>query len=279
MVRSALTAAVFLGCGLSIAPAGAGPGPLTLAPHRAVYDLSLADTSTGGSVASVSGRMVMEFTGSRCAGYTTKLRFVTETEDSDGKNQVTDSRASTFEAGDGRRLDFTNETYTDDTLAEESHGSASRKDQSIAVALSKPADKKFNLASGIVFPTEQMEKILDSARKGERFLSLDLYDGSEDGQTVFDTAGVIGPASSAEDDVGDETAVKAAGIAALRHWPVTISYFEQKDATDKPPFYVMHFVMYENGVGRSLKIDYGDFALDGRLTRLDMLPSQPCSVN
>jgi hypothetical protein len=37
--------------------------------------------------------------------------------------------------------------------------------------------------------------------------------------------------------------------------------------------------MYENGVGRSLKIDYGDFALDGRLTRLDMLPSQPCPVN
>src|SRR5258707_1409174 len=114
MVRLALAAAVFLGCGLAIAPAGAGPGPLGLAPHRAVYDLSLADSSTSGSVASVSGRMVMEFTGSRCSGYTTKLRFVTQTEDNDGQHQVTDSRASTFEAGDGRRLGFTNETYTDD---------------------------------------------------------------------------------------------------------------------------------------------------------------------
>lgn len=274
MLRSVLASAVFVGSGLAAMTASATP--LALAPHRAVYDLTLADTSTGGSVASVSGRMVMEFSGTRCSGYTTKLRFVTETEDSNGQNQVTDSRASTFEAGDGRRLDFTNETYTDATLAEESHGSASRKDQSISVALTKPSDKKFKLAGGIVFPTEQMEKILDTARKGESFVSLDLYDGSEDGQTVFDTAGVIGPVSSADDDVGSETAVKAAGIASLRHWPVTISYFEQKDATDKPPFYVMHFVMYENGVGRSLKIDYGDFALDGRLTRLDMLPSQPC---
>jgi hypothetical protein len=277
MVRSALAAAVLLGSGLSIAPAGAGA--LSLAPHRAVYDLSLADSGGSESVASVSGRMVMEFTGSRCSGYTTKLRFVTETEDSDGQNQVTDSRASTFEAGDGRRLDFTNETYTDAKLAEESHGSASRKDANIAVALSKPSDKKFNLAGGVVFPTEQMEKILDSARKGERFVSLDLYDGSEDGQTVFATAGVIGAASSSADDIGEETAVKSAGIAALRHWPVTISYFEQKDTADKAPFYVMHFVMYENGVGRSLRIDYGDFSLDGRLTRLDMLPSQPCPVN
>src|SRR5205085_8398993 len=113
-------------------------------------------------------------------------------------------------------------------LAEESHGSASRKDQNIAVALSKPADKKFNLAGGIVFPTEQMEKILDSARKGDKFVSLDLYDGSEDGQTVFATAGVIGPASSASDDIGEETAVKSAGIAGFRHWPVTISYFERE---------------------------------------------------
>ena len=277
MHRWLLASGLLLGGGLPLASAAATP--LALAPHRAVYDLSLANTSTGGSVSSVSGRMVMEFSGSRCSGYTTKLRFVTQTEDSDGQHQVTDSRASTFEAGDGRRLDFTNETYTDETLAEESHGTASRKDQDIAVSLSKPADKKFSLAGGIVFPTEQMEKILDSARRGESFVSLDLYDGSEDGQTVFDTAGVIGRESDSADDIGEEIAVKTAGIAALRHWPVTISYFEQKDATDKPPFYVMHFVIYENGVGRSLKINYGDFALDGRLTHLDMLPSQPCPVN
>jgi hypothetical protein len=277
MHRWLLASGLLLGGGLPLASAAATP--LALAPHRAVYDLSLANTSTGGSVSSVSGRMVMEFSGSRCSGYTTKLRFVTQTEDSDGQHQVTDSRASTFEAGDGRRLDFTNETYTDETLAEESHGTASRKDQDIAVSLSKPADKKFSLAGGIVFPTEQMEKILDSARRGESFVSLDLYDGSEDGQTVFDTAGVIGRESDSADDIGEEIAVKTAGIAALRHWPVTISYFEQKDATDKPPFYVMHFVIYENGVGRSLKIDYGDFSLDGRLTQLDMLPAQPCPGN
>src|SRR5690242_8591160 len=99
MARLLLASAVLLGSGLPIATAAAAP--LALAPHRAVYDLSLANSSTGGSVSRVSGRMVMEFSGSRCSGYTTKLRFVTQTEDSDGQHQVTDSRASTFEAGDG----------------------------------------------------------------------------------------------------------------------------------------------------------------------------------
>ena len=78
------------------------------------------------------------------------------------------------------------------------------------------------------------------------------------------------------DDGGSEAAVKDAGIAGLRHWPVTISYFEKKNGVDETPFYTMSFVVYENGVGRSLKIDYGDFSLDGHLTRLDMLPTTPC---
>jgi hypothetical protein len=38
----------------------------------------------------------------------------------------------------------------------------------------------------------------------------------------------------------------------------------------------MSFVVYENGIGRALKINYGNFALIGRLTRLDLLPASPC---
>jgi hypothetical protein len=272
MARLAIIAIAFFGM-MSL---GTSADAIGLAAHRAIYDLSLADSGAGTAVNSVSGRMVMEFTGSQCAGYTTNLRFVTQTEDSDGQRQVTDSRSSTFEAGDGKRLDFTNQTYTDEALAEESRGSANRKDSDIAVALTKPADKKFDLSSAIVFPTEQMQKIISAAQAGERFVSLDVYDGSEDGETVFTTAGVIGPEIKSTDDVGTETVVKDAGMAGLRHWPLTISYFDKKQTGDAAPFYVMSFVIYENGVGRSLKIDYGDFALDGQLTRLDMLPAAPC---
>lgn len=257
----------------------AGPalaGIADLAPHRAVYDLALSESDSDTNVSSIFGRLVMEFTGSACAGYTNKIRFVTETEDPEGARQITDTRSSTFEAGDGRRLDFSYETYTGETLAEESKGTASRSGSTIGIALSKPASKKLSLSSAVVFPTEQMERILDSARKGESFLHLDFYDGSEDGTKVFETAGVIGPPSTASDDVGDEAVVREAGIAGLRHWPLTLSYFDKAKEGDDTPFYVMSFIIYENGVGRTLKIDYGDFALSGRLTGLSMLPSAPC---
>jgi hypothetical protein len=251
-------------------------GPMALASHRAVYDISLAESGEGTDVAGVSGRLVMEFTGSECIGYTSKLRFVTETEEPDGGRRMTDSRSSTFEAADGRTLDFANETYAGETLAEESEGKASRTAGDVAVALTRPDKKSFALKDPVVFPTEQMELILASAVRGEPFLSLDVYDGSEDGETVFETAGVIGRVSTASNDLGEETAVADVGMAGMRHWPLTLSYFDKADAGDDTPFYTLSFVIYENGVGRTLRIDYGDFALAGKLTGLELLPSTPC---
>jgi hypothetical protein len=202
MIR--LSGLALLFAGVALEPALAAP--VGLAAHRAVYELSLSDAKPDSPMADVTGRMVMEFTGSACAGYSTKLRFVTRTEDPDGGDQVTDSRSTMFEAGDGKTLQFTNETYTDDSLAEESRGTASRKDKNVAVALTKPSDKKFNLAPSVVFPTEQMVKVIDAARAGQRFLSFDVYDGSEDGETVFATAGVIG-AEMKDQDGGTEKVV------------------------------------------------------------------------
>ncbi len=250
--------------------------PMSLAAHRAVYDISLLDSAEGADVNDVSGRLVMEFTGSPCSGYSSRLRFVTRTEDPDGGQHVTDARSATFKSPDGKRLNFSNETYAGEVLAEESSGTASRDKDGITVALTKPEEKNLEINGPLVFPTAQMGKILASAVRGDAFLSMEVYDGSEDGQTVFETAGVIGPVSTASDDVGDETVITDAGLASLRHWPLTLSYFDRSDAGDDPPFYTMSFVIYENGVGRTLKIDYGDFALAGKLTGLELLPSTPC---
>jgi hypothetical protein len=59
---------------------------------------------------------------------------------------------------------------------------------------------------------------------------------------------------------------------------VTISYFDQRGKGEETPFYVLSFVVYENGIGRTMRIDYGDFSLSGKLTGLEMLPSSPCAV-
>ena len=56
---------------------------------------------------------------------------------------------------------------------------------------------------------------------------------------------------------------------------MTISYF-LVGSGDQTPSYTISFELYENGVSRALKLDYGDFALRGDLQSLEMLPETAC---
>lgn len=267
-----LSLAAGLAVSLSAPPASA---QVPLAGYRAVHDLALIPGADLAEVGAISGRIVTEFSGSACAGYTTKLRYVTQNLNANGDVQTEDSRSTTFETTDGS-FQFTNEDYTNQELVDRSAGTAERKDDTILVKLTEPTKKTFTLDHDVVFPTEQVSQVIEAALAGKSFLSVDLYDGSETGEVVFNTATVIGKISTASDDLGTETAIADAGFAGLRHWPVTISYFEPKGAADMTPAYTMSLVVYENGVFRDIKLDYGKFALAGTLTSLETLPSSPC---
>ncbi|MGL4404351.1 MAG: EipB family protein, partial [Notoacmeibacter sp.] len=45
-------------------------------PHRAVYDIKLDSASEQSGIAGMDGRLVFQFDGSACDGYTMNMRFV-----------------------------------------------------------------------------------------------------------------------------------------------------------------------------------------------------------
>lgn len=63
----------------------------------------------------------------------------------------------------------------------------------------------------------------------------------------------------------------------VRAWPVTVSYYpiKEKAAKDTPSQQVS-FTMYENGVAGDLVIDYGDWAIKGKLKYLKPLKPSKC---
>src|SRR4051812_15751084 len=77
-----------------------------LAPHRAVYDLSLARSAGARSVESARGRIAFDFTGDACAGYALNYRQVTVLESSETGSKTSDLRTTSFEDGDGKLLRF-----------------------------------------------------------------------------------------------------------------------------------------------------------------------------
>ncbi len=56
---------------------------------------------------------------------------------------------------------------------------------------------------------------------------------------------------------------------------MTISYFEPGTG-ERTPTYVLGFELYENGVSRALRLDYGTFAMRGELKTIEFLKSTPC---
>ena len=78
----------------------------SIAPHRAVYEISLERTEDGSGVSSAKGRMVFEVTGSACEGYRMRQRMVVNIGDEEGNVGLLDFRVTTFESGDGRPLHF-----------------------------------------------------------------------------------------------------------------------------------------------------------------------------
>lgn len=258
----------------AIVPPLAASAAVPLANYRSVYDLGIDSVELSES-SRLKSRMVTEFTGSACAGYTTRIRFVTRSVNDSGKASVEDTRSMMFESPDGF-FEFTHETFSDEKLAKRTVGSAVRKDGKVTVTLTEPEEKTFVLTGDIAFPTEQVTRMIEAGAAGQKFVAFDLYDGTDGGEVLFGTANVVGAPTTAADDLGSETAVADAGFAAMRHWPLSVSYFRRPGGTEMTPDYTMTIVAYENGVSRDVRLDYGTFALSGKLTGLEMLPTPAC---
>lgn len=268
-----------LGAALAVLAGGAAlaapapmPVPMPLATHQAVYDLSLEEGGKANAVSDAQGRMVYDFAGSSCDGYTTRVRFVTRITDGDGNARLTDVSTTTFEDAASQHFTFSTKSYVDGSVTEDSSGSAQRNGSGIAVSVPKPDGKTFTLPAAFEFPNQHLETVIAAALRGDHFVAIDLFDGSEKGEKPYSTSAVIGPVNTGGDDLGDDAMAQRLGLDNLRRWPVTLSYFDQGGAGEQSPTYELSFVVYENGIIRRMRLDYGDFALTGKLVKLDLKP-------
>jgi EipB-like len=251
----------------------------TLAAHRAVYDFSLAKKQDHSSVIAVSGRMVYELTGSTCEGYTEKVRFVTEMTSADGEETVSDQWTSTWEEGKGKRFRFNTTETRDGTAIEDTAGDATRGStvDKIAVALTKPTKKDLTLAAGVYFPAQHTIALLTAARTGQVSLGASVYDGTESGEKVYHTVSGIAvlPAKDANRQL--ESLENADRLRRLPAWRIRVAYFDPKsNAEDAAPTYEIRSVLFENGVNSQIIMDYGGFAIEGDLKKIDFLESDRC---
>src|SRR6516162_4624402 len=252
---------------------------VALVPHRAVYDLSLGTTRTNSQLASVRGRILYNFGGSACQGYSLEFRQVSELDSGEGKVSTSDLRSTTWEGADAKSFKFTSQNFVDENLIDSVDGRAEREATKTAVALEKPQQKSLSLAAGVVFPTEHMVRAINAAHAGQSVLSFPVYDGSETGDKVYDTLTVIGHQIGPGERNHDDAAASEAKLAEVPRWPVTVSYFERgkaADSSEQTPAYAISFELYANGISRALALDYNNFVITGKLASLEIKNAKPC---
>ena len=254
--------------------------PNKLVAHRAVYEMTLDDTRSASGISGITGidgRMVFEFTGSQCDGYSLNMRMVTQMTDAQDQTNVTDLRSSTWEQGDGGKFRFQSSQYVNDKLGDVTMGRAVREtpNEAIEVKLSQPSQAELKLSGPVLFPTQHSLALIERAEAGQALLQARIYDGSEKGRKVYETTAVIGQTVLPGADAKIEAIAKEKGLSELASWPVSIGYFEDKSG-DLTPSYQIDFRLYENGVSRELLIDYGGFSVHGTLTALEYLKTPEC---
>jgi len=272
-------AAVAAGAGFTGGNANAAASGPFLA-HQALYELSLLKSRGSNPINSARGRILYNFSGSTCEGYTSEFRQVSELDVGEGKMTLSDLRSTSWEDGAGKSYRFKIDARMNDTDSSPVDGVAERAGDHITVKLKQPVAKTFTLDGNTVFPTEQIQRIITAARQGKSVLELSVYDGSDNGEKVYNTLSVIGqPIPGDRTIAAPDPSTANDQMKSLTRWPVTVSYYDHDAKAregEQTPVYAMSFELFENGVSRALVLDYNDFVISGALGKFDVKDSKPC---
>lgn len=244
--------------------------PAALVPHRAIYDLSLKRADDKSSINGAQGRMVIEVKGGTCEGWTIDFRMVNQFTTESGA-RLLDVRSSTFESLDGKEMRYNERQFVDNRLEEETVLSASQgvDGQAGKGKMEKPEPSAFEIPAGAVFSVAHQIKLVETARRGDVRDENVVFDGS-DGEKSMQVISFFGPKGEAKPGAPKP-------LSGLAVWPVSVSYYGLGDTgANETPDYQVQMQLYDNGVSGDLTLDYGDFALEAHLTRLDLLDLPKC---
>lgn len=261
--------------GIAAPPAPAAPAQPTavaaiaseIAPHRAIYRMALKSARSGSKVNDVRGSMLFEWADA-CDGWTTEQRFQLRFVYAEGEAMNMTTTYATWEAKDGQRYRFNVRKLVNGELDEEVRGDAALNDSTGGVArFAKPDEMEMPLPVGTMFPTTHTLAVLDHARREESFFSSTVFDGA-DAEGTTEISAVIGrpgvAGAPADPLLRDQKA-----------WSVRLAFFPA-DSDSAAPEYEMGMRLLRNGVAESMVIDYGDFAVDAVLEKIEALPKSGC---
>lgn len=287
-LRSFLAATVSLGTVLALAgpapaqtaaptaaPAAAAtqapaalPGSEAMAAHRAAYRLSFDKARDNSDVSRAEGVMLFEVLDA-CDGWASRQRLTMRLQDRDGQTLETASDYATWESKDGKRLRFSLTQMTAGAVSNRITGEATLQPDGTGVAnYEQPRAAQEALPAGTLLPMAHTIRAIEAARGSQRLLNVPLMDGtSEDGAQESTT--VLSPWRAEAEAQPRFPLLANQGSGRMR-----IAFFgkDSKGGGASSPDYEVGLRYYANGVADELNMDFGEFAVNGKLETLEAVP-------
>jgi hypothetical protein len=262
-----LSAPVLAAAVLSVSAAGAAAAEL--APHRAVYDLSLAKARSSQAATAVDGRMAFVWK-DVCDGWTIEYDTEMDLVFSKRGSRSVAWQYTAWESDDASRLRFFLQRYMNGEPTLHRRGRAEKGPEGGVAVITKPEEREVELAPGTLFPGEHSRKLLDAARNGERFFYAEVFDGTGENDGLFAANAAILDRRSDVAPPLDSPLLR--GVAS---WRVNMAFYGPGESSGAPQS-EQNVRYYENGVVTDLELDYGDFVVEARLTDLKALERPDC---
>jgi len=244
----------------------------SLTPHKALYDIDLVATRSGSQIINISGKMFYEWRPS-CEAWVTDHRFNLFYEYADSPGMQVSSDFSTYELFDGSRFSFSSRRSRDGELYQELRGYADMDQNGGEAIFTKPEGLTYELGSGTLFPMAHTLEMINRAKKGDRFYSAVVFDGSdEEGPIEINT--FIGEKEKISKDLKEMEEIDQR-LLNTNAWNIRMAVFPVKNPEESAD-YEMSLVFHENGVISDMLIEYDDFSVTQKLIALEQLEGEKC---
>jgi hypothetical protein len=238
-------------------------------PHRAIYEMNLAKSLPSSGITGAQGRMAFEWSDS-CDGWVVQQHYdlTMSYEQSDDVN--ISIAFVTWESKDGLRYRYNVRKLRDGEPDEDLKGEAIMKgrNQPGQAIFSKPESKTVALAPGMLFPTGHTLAMVKAALDGQVFVAKHVFDGGTMAGPDQVSAG-IGAPHPADPKNPDP-------LLRKRWWPVRMAFFGADSGDSAVPDYELGMDLQEDGIARNMTLDYGDFIVRAKLSKIEKLTPPRC---
>ncbi|HEY1260677.1 MAG TPA: cell envelope integrity EipB family protein [Stellaceae bacterium] len=267
--RAVRASAVVLGLVAGLVP-GPSAGGAEIAPHRALYTMTLGSARTDSGIVDARGTMDYEW-GETCDGWTVEQRYRLRMRYADARDVDIASSFVTWESKDGLRYRFNQKETRNGEVDQEIRGEAQLdgRGKGGVAEFSKPQQQTMKLAPGVLFPSAHTILLIDKARAGENFISRLVFDGAAD-ENAVQVSAVIGG------KVPPDPALSQFGPLVERPgWRIRLAFFPA-DPNAEEPDYELGMRLLDDGVSRDMVIDYGDYSIRAKLDDIEALTRPHC---